>query len=62
MTLDIPHMIATAVIIFMLVYGTNHMAMFEGMSKGKKALITGAILFIALFLLNLNWPYGAGTQ
>ena len=62
MTLDIPHMIATAAILFVVVYGTNHMAMFEDMSKGTKALITFGILFVALFILNLIWPYGAGTQ
>ena len=61
MSLDIPHMIASAVIIFVVVYGINHMAMFEDMSKRKKALVTFGILFVALLMLNLVWPYGAGT-
>ena len=62
MTLDIPHMIVTAVILFIVIYGINHMAMFDEMSKRKKALITFGIAFVALFILNLIWPYGAGTQ
>lgn len=61
MTFDIPHMIATAVIILAVVYGTNHMSVFEGMSKGKRALATFAILFVALLILNLIWPYGTVT-
>lgn len=61
MIFDIPHMIATAIIIFAVVYGTSHMSFFKDMSKGRKALITGAILFIALLILNLIWPYGAST-
>ena len=61
MALDIPHMIVTAVTIFAVVYGTNHMPIFEDMSKGRRALFTGAILFVALLMLNLIWPYDAGT-
>jgi len=59
MTFDIPHMIVTAIIIGIVVYAINHMAQFENMTKGRKSLITFAILFIALFILNLLWPYGA---
>lgn len=61
MTFDIPHMIATAIIIFAVVWGLNHMAQFEGMPKGRKALVTFAVLFVALFILNLVWPYGSGA-
>lgn len=59
MTFDIPHMIATALIIFAVVYPLNHMAQFEGMSKGRKVLITFAVLFVLLFILNAVWPYGS---
>ncbi len=58
MTFDIPHMIATAVIIFIVVYGVNHQ--FENMSKGKRAGVTFVILFVALMILNVVWPYGSG--
>lgn len=56
MTFDIPHMIATAVIIFIVVYGVNHQ--FESMPKGKRTGLTFVILFIALMILNIVWPYG----
>lgn len=59
MTFDIPHMIITAIIIGIVVYTINHMAQFESMTKGRKSLITFVVLFIALFILNLLWPYGA---
>ena len=59
MTFDIPHMIITAIIIFLVVYLLNHMKQFENMSKGRKALITFVVLFVGLLILNLVWPYGS---
>lgn len=61
MTFDIPHMIATAIIILAVVYPLNHMQQFETMSKGRKVLLTFAVLFVLLFILNLVWPYGSGA-
>ena len=59
MTFDIPHMIITAIIIFLVVYPLNHMKQFENMSKGRKALVTFVVLFVGLLILNLVWPYGS---
>lgn len=61
MTFDIPHMIATAIIIFAVVFGTHQLPQFEAMSKGRRALVTFAILFVALMILNVVWPYGSGA-
>ena len=61
MTFDIPHMIVTAIIILAVVYPLNHMAQFENMSKGRKALVTFAILFVLLLILNIVWPYGSSA-
>jgi hypothetical protein len=61
MTFDVPHMIATAAIILVVVYGINHLPRFEDMAKGRKALVTFVVLFVALMILNLVWPYGAGV-
>lgn len=61
MTFDIPHMIVTAVIIFAVVWGLNQTTLFETASKSKKALITFAVLFVALMILNVLWPYGSGN-
>ncbi len=57
MTFDIPHMIATAVIILIVVSIVNRR--FDNASKGKRAIVTLVVLFIALMILNLAWPYGA---
>ena len=61
MTFDIPHMIATAIIIFVVVWGLNQTALLENKSKGRKTLITFVVLFIAHMILNLVWPYGTGA-
>lgn len=61
MAFDIPHMIATTLIIFAVIYPLNHMAQFENISKGRKTLITFVVLFVLIFMLNLVWPYGSGA-
>lgn len=61
MNFDIPHMIATAVIIFVVVYGIGHMPQAENITKGRKALLIFVVLFVALMILNIVWPYGTGV-
>lgn len=58
MTLDIPHMLATMVIIFVVVYGLEHASLMQGASKLKRSLTVFIVLFIALTSLNMVWPYG----
>jgi hypothetical protein len=60
MSIDLPHMLATGLVIFVVVWAVEHTGMLNGASKLKRALITFASLFVVLFLLNLIWPYGAG--
>ena len=61
MTFDIPHMIATAIIIFIVVWGFDQTSMFENMEKKKKTIIKVSTLFVVIFILNLIWPYGSGS-
>ena len=61
MTFDIPHMIAAALIIFAVLWGLDRTAALEEMSKGKQVLIKFGLLFAALLLLNIFWPYGSGA-
>ena len=61
MTFDIPHMIATMVTIFVVIWGLNQTSLLENKSKGRRILITFAVLFVALVILNLVWPYGTGA-
>lgn len=60
MTFDIPHMIATAVIILAVIWIFDHTALFETASKKRKTLIKFGMLFVAIVVLNLVWPYGSG--
>ena len=60
MTFDIPHMIVTAMVIFLVVWGFDQTSVFENMNKRKKTLAKVGILFVAIFGLNLIWPYGSG--
>jgi hypothetical protein len=61
MTFDIPHMIATAIVIFAVVWGLDQTTMLDSMPKRRKTLAKFGVLFVAVFLLNLVWPYGAGA-
>ncbi len=55
MTLDIPHIIATAIIMLALPWLVDHASAFENMTKGRKSLFQFANLFAVLFVLNLVW-------
>lgn len=59
MNFDIPHMIATAVIIFVVVWGLDQTTALDKMPKRRKILIKFGVLFAAIFILNLVWPYGS---
>ena len=61
MTLDIPHMLVTAAIIFAAIWLINHLGAFENMPKAKRSLVLFGVLFVALLILNLVWPYGGGV-
>jgi hypothetical protein len=61
MTLDIPHMIATALIIFIVVWGLDQTTLLEQMSKRRRTLIKLGVLFVVILILNLVWPYGGGA-
>jgi hypothetical protein len=61
MTFDIPHMIATAIIVFVVVWGLDQTTVLDNMSKRRRTLIKFGVLFLAIFVLNLVWPYGSGV-
>lgn len=61
MTFDIPNLISAAVIIFVVVSGLGQMTLYESMSKGRRALVTFVVLFVALMTLNIVWPCGSGA-
>ena len=61
MTFDLPHMMATVLIVFAVIWPVDHLGAFDGMTKGRKTLLKFIGIFIAIFLLNLVWPYGSGA-
>jgi hypothetical protein len=54
-------MIATAIIIFVAVWGLDQTAVLDNVSKRRKTLIKFGVLFVSIFILNLVWPFGGGA-
>ncbi len=61
MTVDIPHAIATGLVIFAVIWLVEHASPFENLTKGRKTLITAVALFVLLFILNIVWPYSSAN-
>lgn len=61
MTFDIPHMIATAIIVLAVAWPIQHDWILADASKGKKTLAIFVGVFVLLLILNLVWPYGSGA-
>lgn len=59
MTFDIPHMIATGLLIFAILWIRNHVDYFRDMTKARRTLVQFVMLFIVLLILNIVWPYGS---
>ena len=58
MGIDFIHLAITMVIAVMLVFGMEHLGILAGKSRLARALITGLVRFLVLFVLNLSFPYG----
>lgn len=58
MDIDVVHIAITMVLIGTVVFGMKHFGVLEGKSKFGRAVITGLVLFVVLFVLNLLFPYG----
>jgi len=58
MTINFPHMIVTAIIILVVLFGLEKMVFTESTPKGRKAFVTFLVLFVILTALNILWPYG----
>jgi len=59
MTFDIPHMIATGVILLAVILLFDHTKVFESMTKGRRTFLKLLVVFVLIVILNLVWPYGA---
>ncbi|RBI83817.1 hypothetical protein DRV85_14280 [Rhodosalinus halophilus] len=59
MTFDIPHMIATGVVVLAVLYAVDRSGVTHGVSRRRSALVKFGAIFVAIGILNLVWPYGA---
>jgi hypothetical protein len=60
MVFDIPHMIATAIIVMVAIWLVNNTRIGENATKVKRAFYLFLTIFVPLFILNTIWPYGSG--
>ena len=58
MNIDIPHIIVSVLIIYVVVLLVERTDTYRNASHGKRFLILVLPLFIAVFVLNVVWPYG----
>lgn len=61
MRFDIPHMIATGLIVFVVLWVVDHTAAFADATTGRKTLVKFIGIFLLLLILNSVWPYGTGV-
>jgi hypothetical protein len=58
MNIDLPHTIATAVLIFGTLLAIKRMSFYQNGSRLKRSVVFGVAVFIVVFVLDLIWPYG----
>jgi hypothetical protein len=60
MTFDVPHMIATTVIVLGLSRVLNHSSDMQGLSRGRRMPATFMALCVPTLILNTIWPMDRG--
>ena len=61
MTFDIPHMIATGLIVWAVIWLLPRLGAYGELPIGRQRLVQFAAIFVLIFILNLVWPYGSGA-
>ncbi len=56
MNIDVPHLLVTMIVIFVVAFAVEHSGLVKDASRGKRALTIGAAVGLAIFVLNLLWP------
>lgn len=59
MIFDIPHMLATGLIVFAVIWLVDHTRAFENATKARKTLFNVIGVFVAIVILNIVRPYGS---
>ncbi len=58
MTIDVSHMLVTVMVIFAVAFAIEHSGLVRVAGRGKRALLIGGAVGVAVFILNLVWPAG----
>ncbi len=56
MTIDIPHMLVTVIVIFAVAFAVEHSGLLRDAGRVRLALFIGGAVGAAVFILNLVWP------
>ena len=56
MNIDVPHLLVTMIVIFVVAFAVEHSGLVKDATRGKRALTIGAAVGLAIFVLNLLWP------
>lgn len=56
MNIDVPHLLVTMTVVFVVALALEHSRLVKNASRGKRALTIGAAVGLAVFILNLFWP------
>ncbi len=61
MELNIPYLIAAAVVVMLVAIAFEVLPVLKDVAKGRRLLLHMAAIFVALLILNLVWSYDTGT-
>lgn len=56
MTIDVPHMLVTVMVIFVVAFAVEHSGLVRDASRGERALLIGGAVGVAVLTLNLVRP------
>ncbi len=56
MAIDVPHMLVTLIVIFVVAFAVEHSGLLRDAGRGKRALLLGGAVGLAVFILNVFWP------
>ena len=56
MTIDFPHLLVTMIVIFVVAFAMEHSGLLREAGRGKRAVLIGVAIGLAVFALNLLWP------
>ncbi len=56
MDLSLSHILVTALVVFVTVFAAERTTFVKTLSRPKRALFVGVLVFLVMLLLNFVWP------